>query len=103
MTATKTTAKKAPAKAAAKPTKAVSPEKKATPAPSAKKPAKAEPKLKVGQEVSFKTTRTRIVCTGRYVGVTTLPNAMGEWLQINMAPKGKPSEIKLIRKAQIVR
>lgn len=58
-------------------------------------------KLKPGQDVQVRSTRTGVKTKGRFVGKTTLDNSPGEWLKVNFAPKGKPAEIKHYRSAQV--
>ena len=79
-------APKAPVKALAKP---------------AAKPT--EIKVKIGEPIKFRGTRTGLVTEGRFAGRTKVEGANGEWFKVNIAAKGKPAEIKLARASQIVR
>lgn len=88
------------AKPAAKPEAAAKP--KATFKASAKPVPKApELKIKIGQDVMCRSTRTGVKTTGRFMGRTTLDKSPGEWLKVNLAPKGQPAEIKHYRSAQV--
>lgn len=58
-------------------------------------------KIKVGQDVKVRSTRTGELSIGRFAGKTKLDKSPGEWLKVNVAPKGKPSEIKHYRSAQV--
>lgn len=57
--------------------------------------------IKIGQAVKTRATRTGAEGTGRFVGRTKREGSPGDWLKVNHAEKGKPSEIKLYREAQI--
>lgn len=60
-----------------------------------------ELKIKVGQPIKVRSTRSGAVTTGRYVGRQTVPGSNGEWVKYNVAPKGRPGEFKLARPGQV--
>lgn len=67
------------------------------------KPIGGEFKCKIGEPIKFRGTRTGLVTEGRFAGRTTRPGSKGDWYQVNIAPKGKPAEMKLARLSQIIR
>lgn len=91
---------KAPAKVAVKTSKGVLTYAEQTKVKAAKP---AEFKCKIGEPIKFRGTRTGLVTEGRFAGRTTRPGSNGDWYQVNIAPKGKPAELKLARLSQIIR
>lgn len=70
-----------------------------TPAKAAAKPVAPKP-IKIGAAVVATTSRSAIKFAGRFAGSRKEPS--GLWVDVNVAPKGKPAQIKSFRPAQVV-
>lgn len=54
--------------------------------------------MKKGTQVEF-TRRNGERAVGRYNGVTKRAN--GSWAEVNLAPKGRPAQVALVRPSQL--